>query len=158
MRGTVVSINISSRKGVGKKPVKEARLKENHGVVGDVHASPGKRQVSLLSRESIEKFSAERGCPRLGGKKGPLKPGDFAENITTSGINLSTVRLGEMLKVGKAVKLEVSKIGKECHRHCAIYQRFGDCVMPREGIFCRVLEGGRIRVGEEIKVISLVSS
>ena len=130
----ILSINISERKGVQKTPVQEALLKENHGIEGDAHAGPWHRQVSLLATEDI------------GGMRGrgiEIRCGDFAENITTEGVELPKLPVGTRLYIGTAV-LEVTQIGKECHHDCAIYQAVGDCVMPRRGIFARVIRGGTI--------------
>jgi MOSC domain-containing protein YiiM len=143
MKGRVVSINISDKKGIRKKPVKEAEIITDHGIKGDAHASgTWHRQVSLLALESIKKMQD------LGLK---VKPGDFAENITTEGIDLIVLPVGTGMKIGD-VEAEVSQIGKECHTRCAIYHLAGDCVMPKEGIFVKVLKGGKIRVGDEISV------
>ena len=117
----------------------------DHGLEGDAHAGPWHRQVSLLALESIEKMRA------MGLKVGP---GDFAENLTTEGIDLPALPLGTKLKVGPQAIGEVSQIGKECHTRCAIYYQAGDCVMPREGIFIKVLEGGPIQTGDLIEVIT----
>lgn len=141
----VVSINISDKKGVRKRPVQTARVEENFGIVGDAHASGSwHRQVSLLAIESIERM-------RLRGLD--VGPGDFAENITTEGIDLLRLPVGTLLSIGE-VLTEVTEIGKECHTKCAIYRQAGDCVMPREGIFVKVLKGGTLKVGDEIKAIN----
>ncbi|PIX87500.1 MAG: MOSC domain-containing protein, partial [Nitrospirae bacterium CG_4_10_14_3_um_filter_44_29] len=133
MTGKVVAINTSERKGMRKKPVKEAVIKTNYGIEGDAHASSEwHRQVSLLALESIKKMQA------LGLK---VKPGDFAENITTEGINLPELPIGTKMTIGE-VEAEVSQIGKECHTRCAIYYQAGDCIMPKEGIFVKVIKGG----------------
>lgn len=143
--GKVVSINISEKKGVRKKPVDEAIINENSGIEGDAHASSKwHRQVSLLALESIKKMQA-MGLD--------VKPGDFAENITTEGVDLLSLPLGTKLKVGCEVTGEVSQIGKECHNRCAIYYQAGDCVMPKEGIFIKILKGGSIKVGDNIEVL-----
>jgi MOSC domain-containing protein YiiM len=142
MTGTVVAVCISGKKGERKIPSESARLKENHGIVGDAHAGEGDRQVSLLAEESIGKMRA------LGLDVGA---GDFAENITTRGVELAALPIGTMLAVGEAV-LRVTKIGKECHSRCAIYLQAGDCVMPREGIFAVVLRGGTVRAGDLVAV------
>jgi MOSC domain-containing protein YiiM len=144
MIGKVISINTSERKGVRKKPVKEALLKANYGIQGDAHASSAwHRQVSLLALESIKKMQ----------KMGvDVKPGDFAENITTEGIDLVSLPVGTRITLGAGIEVEVSQIGKECHTRCAIYYQAGDCVMPKEGIFVRVLKGGNIREGDMIIV------
>jgi MOSC domain-containing protein YiiM len=143
MTAKVVSINISSKKGIRKKPVKEAEIITDHGIKDDAHASgTWHRQISLLALESIKKMQD------LGLK---VKPGDFAENITTEGIDLIKLPVGTRMKIGD-VEAEVSQIGKECHTRCAIYYQAGDCVMPKEGIFVKVLKGGKVRVGDPIEV------
>ncbi len=130
----IVSINISDNKGEKKIPIPDAVLKDNYGIEGDVHAGDWHRQVSMLASEDIEEMI----------KKGAnVKCGDFAENITTEGIDLASLPIGTMLNLGEAV-LEVTQIGKECHAHCAIFRQVGDCVMPRKGIFTRVIKGGKI--------------
>jgi MOSC domain-containing protein YiiM len=144
MQAKVVSINISERKGVRKKPVNEVELRENFGISGDAHASSEwHRQVSLLAMESIMKMK-NAGLD--------VGPGDFAENITTEGIDLLHLPLGTRLLIGNDVEVEVSQIGKECHSRCAIYYQAGDCVMPKEGIFVKVIRGGRIKIGDRIKI------
>lgn len=144
MSAKVVSINISDKKGVRKKTVDEVLLKENYGIEGDAHASEKwHRQISLLAIESIKKMQA------LGLKVGP---GDFAENITTEGIDLLSLPVGTKMTIGKHVEVEVSQIGKVCHTRCAIYRQAGDCVMPKEGIFAKVLKGGKIKKGDMIVV------
>jgi len=145
MTAKVVSLNISDKKGVRKKPVESVVIKENYGIEGDAHASEKwHRQISLLALESIEKMQA------MGLKVGP---GDFAENITTQGIDLPVLPIGTRMTIGNEVEVEVSQIGKVCHTRCAIYHQAGDCVMPKEGIFVKVLEGGTIKKGDEIKTI-----
>ena len=142
MHGKVISVNISSKKGVRKKPVDEILLKADYGIEGDAHASSEwHRQVSLLALESIKKMQ---------GKGLDVKPGDFAENVTTEGLDLISLPLGTELHIGIEVIGEVSQIGKECHTRCAIYYQAGDCVMPKEGIFIRVLKGGKIRAGDSV--------
>ncbi len=144
MAGRIVSINISDRKGARKKPVKEILLKTEYGMEGDAHASSEwHRQVSLLALESIKKMQ-DMGLD--------VKPGDFAENITTEGIDLVSLPVGTRMTIGRDIELEVSQIGKECHSRCAIYYQAGDCVMPKEGIFVRVLRGGKIKEGDVITV------
>ena len=146
MSGKVVSVNVSGKKGVRKKPVEEVVLKTEYGIEGDAHASSEwHRQVSLLALESIKKMQ-EKGHD--------VSPGDFAENITTEGIDLVSLPVGTIMKIGDEVTGEVSQIGKECHTRCAIYYQAGDCVMPKEGIFIRVLAGGKIRKGDNISVLS----
>lgn len=141
--GKVVSINISEKKTVRKKPVERARVEKDHGIIGDAHAGDWHRQVSFLALESIEKMRAK------GLKVGP---GDFAENVTTEGIDLLSLPLGSRFQIGPAV-FEVTQHGKECHTRCAIYYQAGDCVMPREGIFARVIKGGEICVGDSIYLL-----
>jgi len=139
---TVVATCTSEYKGERKKPVPSVELRENHGIVGDAHAGDWHRQVSLLASESIDKMR----------KMGlDVTSGDFAENITTQGINLPGLPIGTRLAVGDTL-LEVTQIGKECHTRCAIFQQAGDCVMPKEGIFAKVLQGGSVRAGDEIVV------
>ena len=145
MAGKIVSINISGKKGVRKKPVDEAVINENSGIEWDAHASSTwHRQVSLLALESIKKMQA-MGLD--------VKPGDFAENITTEGIDLLSLPIGTKMSIGGEVVGEVSQIGKECHSRCAIYYQAGDCVMPKEGIFIKILKGGSIKVGDKIEVL-----
>lgn len=139
--GKIIAISISEKKDVRKNNVDFAELKENFGIVGDVHAGTKNRQVSLLAMESIEKMK----------KKGlRVKPGDFAENITTEGTDLLSLKLGDKLSIGTDALLEVSQIGKECHARCSIYYQAGDCVMPKEGIFVKVVRGGEIKIGDSI--------
>ena len=142
MSAKVLSLNLSDKKGVRKKPVDSVLTKENYGIETDAHASEKwHRQISLLAIESIEKMQA------MGLKVGP---GDFAENITTQGIDLPVLPIGTKMTIGRDVEVEVSQIGKVCHTRCAIYHQAGDCVMPKEGIFVKVLEGGTIKKGDEI--------
>lgn len=135
------AISISDTKGVRKDNVARAVLRPEHGIVSDAHAGEGHRQVSLLARESIDKM-VERGVD--------VSPGDFAENITTEGIDLTALPVGYRMRLGKEVLVEVTQIGKECHDRCAIYYQAGDCVMPREGIFVKVITGGTISTGDPI--------
>ena len=143
MDAIVVAVSISENKGQRKTPVDSVDLKENHGVAGDAHAGEWHRQVSLLAIESIEKMQ------RLGLA---VDAGDFAENVTTRGIDLPSLRPGTRLALGEAV-IEVTQIGKECHDRCAIYKMAGDCVMPREGIFAQVIRGGTVRAGDALVVL-----
>ncbi len=156
--GTIFSINTSDRKRVPKNPVDEAELVAGMGLAGDAHAGPGNRQVSLLMMESIERQrlaveKASHGGIQEGakGRRVDLVPGIYAENLTTRGVRLTDLRIGDRLRIGIGVELRVSKIGKECHAKCAVYALVGDCVMPREGIFCEVIEGGKIRKGDGIE-------
>lgn len=147
MSAKVLSLNVSEKKGVRKKPVEEVILRTEYGIEGDAHASSEwHRQVSILAQESIKKMQD------LGLK---VKAGDFAENITTEGIDVVNLPLGTRLKIGQEVEVEISQIGKECHTRCAIYYQAGDCVMPKEGIFIRVIKGGKLRVGDAIEIESV---
>ena len=146
MNASIVSINVSDKKGIRKKSVSSANLKENYGIENDAHASEKwHRQVSLLALESIKKMQAK------GLKVGP---GDFAENFTTEGIDLVSLPIGTRFNVGENIEVEVSQIGKVCHNRCAIYHQAGDCVMPKEGIFVKVLKSGTAKKGDEIKIIN----
>ncbi len=141
----VIEVCTSEKKGTTKKPVPEITLKVEFGVIGDAHADcTTHRQVSLLAVESIDKMRA---------KGFDLKHGDFAENITTQGIVLTTIPIGTRLQVGKEAVLEMTQIGKECHAGCQIRNLVGDCIMPREGVFTRVIHGGRIKAGDKITII-----
>lgn len=140
---TITSINISPKKGTFKQPVEQAELKVDFGIVGDAHAGNWHRQISLLAQESIDKMTAL-------GIEG-LVPGKFAENMTTEGIELFTLPVGTRLRLGECL-VEVTQIGKECHQHCEIYKKVGQCIMPHEGIFVKVLIPGVVRVGDSIKV------
>jgi MOSC domain-containing protein YiiM len=140
----VISVNISEKKGVIKQPIEQGFFKINHGLLNDAHAGNWHRQVSLLGLESIEKME-EMGIDGL-------TPGQFAENITTEGITLYELPIGTKLKIGE-VLLEVTQIGKECHNGCQIKQLVGECVMPKEGIFAKVLEEGCIKSGDSILVV-----
>ncbi|QXE91877.1 MOSC domain-containing protein [Geomonas subterranea] len=142
MIGKIIAVNISKNKGERKTPVPEVTLREEHGIVGDGHAGDWHRQVSLLAQESIAKMQA------LGLD---VKEGDFAENITTEGVDLVSLPIGAKIELGETL-LEVTQIGKECHTRCAIYYQAGDCVMPKEGIFARVLKGGVVRPGDKVVV------
>jgi MOSC domain-containing protein YiiM len=142
---TVLAVCTSEKKGTVKKPVAEIVVQEGFGVVGDAHADCNThRQVSLLANESIDKMR---------GKGYTLNLGDFAENITTQGIELPSLPIGTRFHIGKDVVLELTQIGKECHAGCAIRQLVGDCIMPREGVFTKVIHGGTIRPGDAIEVV-----
>ena len=141
--GCVVAVSISKQKGIKKKNIASGRLVEDFGLENDAHAGKWHRQISLLAVESIEKIR----------RKGlDVSPGDFAENITTEGIELWRLPIGARLILGGDCLVEVTQIGKECHSRCAIFHQVGDCVMPKEGIFARVLKGGRIKPGDKIKL------
>jgi len=136
----VMAVCISANKGERKKPVAQVELRVDHGIVGDAHAANWHRQVSLLAQESIDKMR-DLGLD--------VTTGDFAENITTSGIDLVSLPIGSRLEIGETL-LEVTQIGKECHTRCAIFYQAGDCVMPKEGIFVKVIRPGLIRPGDRI--------
>jgi len=144
MKGTIVAVCTSKKKGVRKRNVGEAELQVDWGVVGDAHAADWHRQVSLLALESIEKMRA------LGLNVGP---GSFAENLTTQGIDLLSLSIGSQVRVGDEVVLEITQHGKICHDRCAIYYQVGDCVMPREGVFAKVIKGGLVKVGDKIELL-----
>ncbi len=140
----ITAVCKSKRKGTKKKIVAEGIFKEEYGLVGDAHAAKDThRQVSLLAIESIAKMH------NLGLDLGP---GDFAENLTTEGIELVSLPIGTHLSVGEGIILEVTQIGKECHTKCAIYHQVGKCIMPEEGVFVRVIRGGLVRAGDPIEV------
>jgi len=138
----IVSIATSKKKGTRKATVDEAFLKKEHGLEGDAHAGSWHRQVSFLASEEIEK-ARERGLE--------VSFGDFAENIATTGVDWKNIPVGTRIRLGKKVLVEITQIGKECHNRCAIYYKAGDCIMPREGVFARVLEEGKIRCGDPIR-------
>jgi MOSC domain-containing protein YiiM len=140
----IESIAISRKKGTRKTCVDEATVIENYGLENDAHAGEWHRQVSFLSYESIQ-GAQNRGLD--------VTFGDFAENIATSGVEWARIPIGARVMLGGTVVIEITQIGKECHNRCAIYYQAGDCIMPREGIFGRVLKGGVIRVGDEIRFI-----
>ena len=144
--GRIVAVCTSSKKGERKKNISKGMLITEKGLEGDAHAGPWHRQVSLLAIESIRKMQ-DKGLS--------VGPGDFAENITTEGIDLIALPIGTKLRLGKEALGEVTQFGKKCHSRCAIYEMVGDCVMPREGIFIRVLQGGPIEVGDEIEIIEI---
>ena len=141
---SVVSVNISQRKGEQKHPVPEIQLKSHHGIVGDAHAGDWHRQISLLAEESVD--TMRRNCPI------PLDAGVFAENINTVGIDLKHLPVGTHLRIGET-EVEVTQIGKECHNDCAIRKAVGNCVMPTEGIFVVVVTEGTVRAGDPIEIL-----
>jgi MOSC domain-containing protein YiiM len=144
--GIIKAVCTSPEKGMRKKDIGEGLLIKEFGLKDDAHAGPWHRQVSLLAVESVDKMRA---------KGLDVGPGDFAENLTTEGIDLVNLPIGTRLKIGSDAVGEVTQIGKECHAHCAIYYQAGDCVMPREGIFIRVLEGGSVKVGDKVEVMEV---
>ncbi len=142
----VVAVSLSDKKGVVKHNVPAGRLLVEHGLEGDAHAEGGKRQVSLLAIESIDKMRAAGA---------DVKPGDFAENITTQGLAVDALPIGARLKVGEEAELVITQIGKACHKGCAIRDLVGDCIMPREGVFARVIKEGLVRPGDVIEVLDV---
>ena len=146
MKGKIVAVCRAPAKGMQKTDVGEALLVEDKGMEGDAHFGFQHRQVSLLNAEEAAKIRE---------KVPGLKPGDFAENFLVEGFDLSKLMLGDRILVGETL-LEVTQIGKECHSHCAIYEAAGDCIMPRLGIFCRVVRGGTVRSGDMIGPENLI--
>lgn len=146
--GKILAICVSEKKGTQKEPVDAAQLKEGWGIEGDAHAGKWHRQVSLLSFEKIEEFRA---------KGAQVDFGDFGENLVVEGFDLRQLPVGSRFQIGEAL-LELTQIGKECHSHCAIYHAVGDCIMPREGVFTKVIQGGRIQTGDEICLLPLPES
>lgn len=146
--GVLVSVNVSLKKGQVKTPVPRAALAAGRGLEGDAHRDFGHRQVSLLMAEDID---AQREKCGGGAAADVIKPGAYAENLTTRGIDLGALAIGDELAVGGAVRLRVTQIGKECHAHCAVQRLTGVCIMPVRGIFCEVVEGGEVRPGDGIE-------
>ena len=144
--GTVVSVNLSEKKTVRKQRYDTGTLELDRGFVGDAHAGDWHRQVSLLAQESID-LMVEKGLD--------VGPGDFAENITTKGVDVMTLPVGSIVTVGDEVVLEISQVGKVCHNKCAIYYQAGDCVMPREGVFAVVRTAGPVKVGDTVRIDSI---
>jgi len=142
-KGVILSINISKKKGEQKIPV-ESAIVTKRGLEGDAHSGDWHRQISLLSEKSIDKMR---------GKGVEIHYGDFAENITIKDLDLTELLIGQRVKIGEEVLLEVTQIGKECHHGCAIREAVGDCVMPKEGIFAKVIIIGKIKVGDTIILI-----
>ncbi|MBN2223937.1 MAG: MOSC domain-containing protein [Deltaproteobacteria bacterium] len=141
--GRIISVNVSEKTGMQKEPVASGELVKEHGIRNDSHAGPYHRQISLLAQESINKMKA---------KGADVVPGSFAENLTTEGIDLPSLPVGTIIRTSGGATLEVTQIGKVCHNDCAVFAAIGDCVMPREGIFVKVLEGGTISPGDTITV------
>jgi len=141
IRGKIKAISVSKERGTQKINVPRAELKVDFGIIGDAHSGNWHRQISLLGIESIDEMIAS-------GAK--VAPGNFAENITTEGINLGALKVGSRLKLGTDVELEITQLGKKCHSKCEIFEQIGDCIMPREGIFARVVKAGAINVGDLI--------
>ncbi len=140
----IVSIAVSKKKGTPKTPVDEAFILRDHGLEGDAHAGPWHRQVSLMAAESIE-------AARANGLE--VGFGDFAENIATTGVDWKTLPIGTRARLGAEVVIEITQIGKECHTRCAIFYKAGDCIMPREGVFARVIHEGTVRRGDPVEIL-----
>ncbi|MGE5279268.1 MAG: MOSC domain-containing protein [Deltaproteobacteria bacterium] len=147
MTGRVFSVNVSTVKGGPKQMVTGAVLRAGHGIEDDAHAGPGRRQVSLLAVEVLEE--AEK---RSRDSQADLRPGIFAENITTQDVDLGRVRVGDTIRIGASVALRVTQLGKECHDGCAIMKRTGACVMPKKGVFAVVVTGGPVRVHDRVEI------
>ncbi|MDO8734465.1 MAG: MOSC domain-containing protein [Elusimicrobiota bacterium] len=147
MTGKIISINISEKKGTVKKPVKTAIVKKNFGIVGDAHSGSG-RQVSFIGWDAVKKWQL-----KIKNEKLKISYGDFAENITTDGLDWNKAKVRDNIIIGETVKLEITQIGKECHFGCAIRKAVGDCIMPKQGIFAKVLISGNIKVGDTIEVV-----
>ncbi|MDP4117458.1 MAG: MOSC domain-containing protein [Bacteroidota bacterium] len=145
--GRISAISISAKKGIPKSNVKSAELIKDYGIKGDAHAGNWHRQVSFLAMESIDTMR-QKGLPAL-------RPGAFAENITTEFIDVPNIAIGTKVQLGNTAIIEITQIGKECHSKCAIFDQVGDCVMPREGIFGIVIKGGIIEMGDSFKIISI---
>jgi len=143
-KGKIKAISISKDRGTRKDNVQAAELKVGFGIVGDAHAGNWHRQVSLLAEKSIEKMRA---------KGANVSAGDFAENITTEGIDLQSLAIGSKLRLGADAEVEITQFGKECRSGCVIFQQIGDCIMPREGVFAQVIKPGRIKAGDSIEVL-----
>ena len=148
MVGQVTAVCVSERKGTPKKDIKHGFLIENHGLEGDAHAGTGHRQVSLLSADRVDEFRV---------RNKDIYNGIFGENLLIRGIDCAALSIGAVLRIGKA-KLEVTQIGKKCHSHCAIFDEVGDCIMPRHGLFTKVIRGGEVHCGDAIQVVSPYSA
>jgi MOSC domain-containing protein YiiM len=145
-KARVVAVCISENRGTKKSSIRQGRLKENFGLVGDAHAdSNSHRQVSLLAIESVKKME-EKGLKAV--------PGIFAENITTEGIELLSMKPGSKISIGEKAVLEITQIGKKCHSGCEIFTQIGDCIMPREGLFARVISGGMVKKNDTINILT----
>lgn len=140
----IVSLAISKKKGTRKQTIDKGRLVKNHGFEGDAHAGDWHRQVSFLAAESIEDTRS---------KGLDVTFGDFAENIATTGVDWKTIPVGTRMRLGKTARVEITQIGKECHNKCAIYYQAGDCIMPKEGVFAKVIKGGVIERGDQIQIV-----
>lgn len=145
VKGYIIAISISEKKGQKKHNIESAQLRVGHGMVGDAHAGQWHRQISLLGIASID-YMRNQGAN--------VKPGDFAENITVEGIVLYELPVGTQLQLGNEVLLEVTQIGKECHHGCEIMKQVGSCIMPTQGIFAKVLKDGIIQVGDAVYILN----
>ena len=143
--GKVLSINISKEKGEIKNPVEKAKIIKDQGIQNDVHSGQPVKQISIMEQNIIRDFEKKHQLD--------LMPGDFAENLTTKGLEISKLKVGTKLLMGEEILLQVSQIGKKCHDDCAIKDKTGHCLMPEKGIFCRVLEGGPLKRGDKIKIL-----
>jgi MOSC domain-containing protein YiiM len=143
--GRILAVSLSDQKGVSKHNIPAGRLVADHGLEGDAHAGSG-RQVSLLAQESIDKMIAMGAA---------VSAGDFAENLTVTGLEVMRLPIGARVRVGPEAILEITQIGKACHKGCAIREQVGDCVMPREGVFARVLKGGEVKPGDLVEVLDV---
>lgn len=141
--GKIMAVCISEKRGTQKKNIEKVRLIENFGLESDAHGGNWHRQVSLLSYEKVRAFE-EKGIS--------IEDGAFGENLLVEGFDFKTLPVGTRFRCGEAL-LEMTQIGKECHSHCEIYQAVGDCIMPREGVFARVLHGGEIQIGDELEIV-----
>jgi len=160
----IVGVCVSDRKGVPKKNIGAALLETGSGLKGDAHAGPWHRQVSLLAKESLDKFQIRHPSASLGTgpksldftrDKSEIGLGSFAENLTTEGLDLKNLPVGTELAVGKSVRLRITQIGKECHTKCAIGRKVGKCIMPVEGVFAEVISGGPVKVGDPIEIVAV---
>ena len=151
--GVVRAVCLSAEKGTAKKDAGQVELITDHGIKGDAHAGNTHRQVSLLSFQKIEAFRNQEAavCEKINSTGKQINFGDFGENLVIDGIDLAALPVGTKLRSGE-ILLEISQIGKECHNYCSIYKTMGDCIMPREGVFAKVLHGGTIKNGDEIYV------
>ncbi len=145
IKGRIKAISVSKTRGISKHNIPAAQAKAGFGIEGDAHAGNWHRQISLLAEESIEKIRA---------KGTQVKSGDFAENITTEGIDLRNLVLGSRLRLGREAEVEITQLGKKCHNRCAIFQQIGNCIMPRDGAFAKVIKSGQIKVGDTIEVLN----
>ncbi len=143
-KGRIKAISISKDRGTKKYNVPTAELKAGFGIEGDAHAGDWHRQISLLGEEAIDKMRA---------KGADVTEGDFAENITTEGIDLQSLTIGSKLRLGTEAEVEITQFGKQCHSGCAIFQQVGDCIMPREGVFAKVTKPGQVKTGDTIEIL-----